>query len=107
MQLSRACFLSLPSTIHQGASGMLVLLEHLLLDLGVLLPAHARLQVHGAQLPLLHGVVDTHQEAQLLLLVGDREPVLDQHDARAHQHALELRDVAEELLDLIVASRSP
>jgi hypothetical protein len=45
MTLSRALFLSLPSTMNQGASGML-----------------------------------------LLLLVGDREPVLDDRDPQADQH---------------------
>ena len=39
-------------------------------------------------------------EAELLLLVGDREPVLDQDDAGAHEHALELGHRAEELLAL-------
>jgi hypothetical protein len=50
--------------------------------------------------------VDAHQEAELLLLVGDREPVLHQRDPRAHQHPLELRHVLEELLDLILAGEA-
>jgi hypothetical protein len=45
--------------------------------------------------------VDAHEEAHLLFLVGDRKPVFDQDDAGAHEHALELRHVVEELLHLI------
>jgi len=45
--------------------------------------------------------VDPHQETELLLLVGDREPVFDQQNTRAHQHALEVRHRAKELLALL------
>jgi hypothetical protein len=38
--------------------------------------------------------------------VGDREPVLQQPDARAHQHALELRHRAEELLHVVVVAEA-
>ena len=106
MQLRRARFLSTASTTCQGASGMWVALEHHLLGLGVLLPAPARLEVHRAQLPLLQRIVDAHQEAQMLLLVGDREPIFDQDDARAHQHALELRRGLEELLVFLVGAEA-
>src|SRR6185437_682455 len=65
------------------------LVQHLFLRLGVLLPARARLHVHRAQLPLLQGIMDAHQKAELLFLVGDREPVFDQDDAGTHHHALD------------------
>jgi hypothetical protein len=40
----------------------------------------------------------------VLLLVGDREPVLDEDDARADQHLFELGHGAEELLALGVTA---
>ena len=79
-------------------------LEHDLLRLGVVLPAAARLEVHRAQFPLLERVVDAAQEARVLLFVGDREPVLDELDARADQHLLELGHRTEELLVLLVGA---
>ncbi len=42
----------------------------------------------------------------MLLVVGDREPVFDQHDPRAHQHALELRHGPEELLVFLVGAEA-
>ena len=50
--------------------------------------------------------MDAHHEAELLLLVGDREPVLDQDDARAHQHPFELGNGTEELLVLLVGAKA-
>src|SRR6476660_607902 len=52
--------------------------EHLFLGFGVLLPTGPRLHVHRAKLPLLQRLVNAHKEAELLLSVGDRKPVLDQ-----------------------------
>ncbi len=75
-------------------------LEHRLLGLGVGFPAAARLEVHRRELPLLERIADAHRKAEVLLLVGDREPVFDELDAGADQHALELRARAEELLDI-------
>src|SRR6185437_3192604 len=80
--------------------------QHLFLRLRVLLPARARLHVHRAQLPLLQGIMDAHQKAELLFLVGDREPVFDQDDAGTHQHALELGHGVEELLDLLLGRKA-
>ena len=51
-------------------------------------------------------IVDAHHEAELLLVVGDREPVLDQDDARAHQHALEFGHGMEEFLELRVGAEA-
>ena len=81
-------------------------LQHRFLGLGVLLPAAARFQIHRAELPLLQRIVDPHREAQMLLFVGDREPVLDQDDAGTHQHALEFRHRAEEFLDLVFGAEA-
>ncbi|MNC35732.1 hypothetical protein D3C75_842260 [compost metagenome] len=64
--------------------------EHVILGAGVLHPAGAGLQVHGAEFPALDGGVDALLEALLLLFITDREPVLDEGDARASQHPLEL-----------------
>src|SRR5262249_59062387 len=67
--------------------------EGLLLRLRVGFPADPRLQIHWRELPLLQGIVNPHEEPELLLLVGYREPIFDQPDARADEHALELRDI--------------
>jgi len=50
--------------------------------------------------------VDAHQEAELLLLVRDREPIFDQFDAGAHECALEAWDVIEEILDLLIVGET-
>src|SRR5207245_6604264 len=76
--------------------------KHLVLRLRVVDPAGSGLQVHGAQLPALAGIVDAPQEPPLLLVIADREPVLDDDDPRAHEHALELRARAHELVVLLV-----
>jgi len=46
------------------------------------------------------------RKTQVLLGVGDREPVLHEDDARAHQHALEFRHGVEELLDVGLAAKA-
>src|SRR5216684_1183081 len=56
------------------------------------------LQVHWTELPALAGIVNPPQEPPLLLLIADREPVLDQDDAGADQHPLELRAGQHELI---------
>src|SRR5438093_4324243 len=80
--------------------------KHLVLRLGVVDPARSGLQVHWAELPALAGIVDASKEARLLLLIADREPVLDEHDPRAHEHALELRARAHELVVLLVGAEA-
>ena len=50
--------------------------------------------------------MDAAEESQVLFVVGDREPVLDELDARSHQHAFELGHVAEELLDLVLGAKA-
>src|SRR5262245_1170995 len=42
----------------------------------------------------------------MLLLVRDREPIFNEHDARAHQHLLELENRAQELLVLLVRAEA-
>src|SRR5215470_6421099 len=73
-------------------------LKHFLFCFGIFLPESPRLEIHGAELPLLEWIVNSHQEAQVLLLIGDREPILDEGDAGPYQHSLELRYRAEKLL---------
>ena len=80
--------------------------EHLVLGAGVLDPALARLEVHRAELPAAHRIGDARLEAALLLLVADGEPVLDEDDPGAHEHALELRARAHELLVLRVGAEA-
>src|SRR5262249_17037219 len=80
--------------------------EHYLLCLGIGLPTPPRLNVHRTELPLLERIMDAHQETELLLLVGDREPIFDEDDAGTDQHALELRHGAEELLDLLLRAEA-
>jgi hypothetical protein len=50
--------------------------------------------------------VHAHHEAEMLLVVRDREPVLDEHDAGTHEHALKLGDRAQELLDILVRAEA-
>ena len=63
--------------------------EHLVLRLGILHPAGARLQIHRRELPAPRPVLDARVEAALLLGVAHREPVFDEDDARTHEHPLE------------------
>src|ERR1700684_3917070 len=51
-------------------------LQHDLLRLGVVLPPAARFEIHGTELPLLERVVDAAQKAHILLLVRNRETIL-------------------------------
>ena len=64
------------------------------------------MQIHGAQLPLLERIFDTHLEPGLLLFVGDREPVFDQDDAGTDEHSLEIGNSLEEFLALLVCAKS-
>src|SRR5262249_5337212 len=66
----------------------------------------ARLHIHWAELPSLDRVAHPLGEARLLLLVIHRKPVLDEVDARAHQHLLELRTGSQELLVLLVSTEA-
>ena len=90
MQFRRARRLSSAFTTYQGACLMSVKLNMSSLARESTHPL-AGLQVHRAELPAAHRVVEAGLEAALLLLVAHREPVLDEGDAGAHQHALELR----------------
>jgi hypothetical protein len=71
--------------------------EHRLLRLGVVVPLVEAGAVDGAQLPLFQRVALAAGEAAALFLLRDREPVLVELDARAHEHALEIRRLAHEL----------
>ena len=72
-------------------------LQHDFLGPGVVFPAAPGFQIHRAQLPLLERIVDAPQEAHMLLLIRDREPVLDEVNTGAHQHAFEIRHGPEKL----------
>ena len=70
--------------------------EHLVLGAREVDEPAPRLDVHAAQLPAARRVVQSRLEASLLLLVADREPVLEEHDAVLDEHPLELRALAQE-----------
>src|SRR3954454_17719894 len=80
--------------------------EHRVLGTGELDPAVTGLEVHGAELPALGRVLQPGLEAPLLLGVAHGEPVLDQHDPAADEHALEFRARTEELHVLLVGAES-
>ncbi len=63
-------------------------LHHDVFGLGIFHPAAARFHVHRAELPALGRVFHPVEEALLLFGVADREPVLNQDDTGADQHAL-------------------
>ena len=75
-------------------------LEHFFLGGSIILPAPTRFKIHRRQLPLLERIVNTHVEAEFLLLVADRKPILDEDDPRSHQHPLKLGYIVEKLFDL-------
>jgi hypothetical protein len=50
--------------------------------------------------------VDAPEKAQVLLFVRNREPVLDELDARAHQHLLELGHVTEKFLHIVFRAKT-
>ena len=65
-----------------------------------------RLQVHRRELPVLGDVLQAGLETPLLLGGAHREPVLDDDDPGAHQHPLEPRTAAEELLHLFLGAEA-
>src|SRR5947209_3835239 len=71
--------------------------EHFVFGLRVFHPFLSGVDVHLAQLPAPSWVAGALVEAALLLLVTDREPILQQDDARADEHALKFWTRAEEL----------
>src|ERR1700730_18014450 len=82
-------------------------LEHHVLGPRIIYPTLARFHVHRAELPTLGGVSDAFLETQLLLLVVNREPILDEIDARAHQHLLENWTGTKELLIFVLCPPPP
>ncbi len=70
--------------------------EHFVLGLGVIDPAAAGFDVHGAELPALGDVLKASLKAAFLFLVADREPILDEVDSGAHQHPFELGTTLQE-----------
>ena len=74
--------------------------EHFFLGPSVLLPASPGLHVHRAEFPLLEGIVNAHQEAELLLVVRNGKPVLDHDGPGPHEHTLKFRHRAKKFLAL-------
>ena len=50
--------------------------------------------------------MDAPQKAQVLLFIGDGEPVFDELDARAHQHLFKFGHGAEKLFVLVVRAKA-
>jgi hypothetical protein len=69
-------------------------------------PAVAGFEIHRAELPATGGVIDAGAEASLLLLIAHRKPILEQHDLRAHQHALEFQAGKQKLLHLLGGAKA-
>ncbi len=78
--------------------------EHRLLGRRVLVPLVERLPVNRRQLPLLQNVLLASLEAALLLLSGNREPVLEQQNPAPDEHALQLGSLAHELQVLLAVA---
>ena len=107
MQFRRARFLLSASTMYQGAFLRSRVLEHDVLRLASTRPsACATSRSIGLSFQRLIGLSHALLEAPLLLLVADREPVLDQDDPRAHEHLLEQRAGAQEFLVLVVGAEA-
>jgi hypothetical protein len=58
--------------------------EHHVLGLGILDPMLPRFNIHGAELPAFNRISNALLETTLLLLVIDREPILNEIDAGAN-----------------------
>ena len=84
-----------------GRVGGVGVKEHGFLGLGVRVPAAERFDVHGAEFPLLERVLRATEEPAQLLLAADGEPELEEPDAAADHHALELGSLAHELEILV------
>jgi hypothetical protein len=90
----------------QGESAVVGVEEHRLLGLGVVVPLVERGHVDGRQLPLLQRMDLALPEPARLLLPADREPELDQVGAAAHQVALEIGHLAQELAVFLLAAEA-
>ena len=102
--LSRARRLSSASTTHQGES-----LVSVYANISSLAWEYSTQRMRlsrsiGLSFHRLERVLEARLEPLLLLLVADAEPVLEQDDAAADEHALELRAGAEELPHLVLAA---
>ena len=76
-------------------------LEGLADGVGIGVPAFQPLDIDPTQFPLLERVLLALQETPQLLRPPDVQPQLLQHDSLIHQHPLEIRNLAEEMLALI------
>ena len=106
MQFRRAARLSSDSIVYQGASAMSVTANISSLALENSTHFSRDLRSIGLSFQRFERVLGAFLEAALLLGVADREPVLEQHDPGAHEHALELRAGAQALLVLLVGAEA-
>ena len=101
MQLRRARRLSSPSTTYQGASAMSVWTNISSLAREYSTQRARDSRSIGESFQLRERVLEARAETPLLLLVADREPVLDQDDAVVDEHALEDRALLQEAAVLL------
>src|SRR5262249_8329256 len=66
-----------PGDIPRGILGICGI-EHLVARPGIVIPALAGRQVHGAELPLAQRVLDTRRKPAFLFLVAHLEPEFEQ-----------------------------
>ena len=81
-------------------------LQHLLSRLGVIVVSVSRGEVDGGKLPPLERVVEPFPKPLLLLFLVCAQPVFEQQNAVIDEHFLERRDLAQELLDLLVGGEA-
>src|SRR5262249_62110995 len=82
--------------------------EHRVTRPRILEPLAARAQIRRAQLPLTQRILDTGDEASLLFLVTDLEPIFDKLNPAIDNEQLELRpDLAKAAALLLFAEAEP
>ena len=101
MQFSRARFLSFEFDDVPRRVLRVGPLEHLVARPGEAVPALEGFEIHPAQFPMPHRVLDAGAETLLLLLLSHLEPDLDQPRAGLDHHLLDHRTGLEESLDLL------
>ncbi|SPE23645.1 hypothetical protein SBA5_400056 [Candidatus Sulfotelmatomonas gaucii] len=80
--------------------------KHLILRAAIFGPVLARFQVHRAQLPALGGIFHAVLKPPFLFFVAHAEPILDENDPGANQHALKLRAALHEFQVLALAAEA-
>ena len=82
---------------HPGGIRRIGMEEHGVLGIRIVVPHVQRLDVDGRQFPVLERVIAARDKAAQLFLAAHREPVLVKMHAAVHQHAFQLRRLAQEL----------